>query len=123
LNGDKCWLVPDAHKFVHVSARTQQDAEELDFARQQLASSRTSIQRQQDLIDTVMQKLADAQKPVPVSKKQAGQRADAELPQDDYSDRGMSEDSNEQEDDSVVEVSGSESSEEEEGGGLESDRD
>ncbi len=123
MNGDKYWLVADAHKFVHVPARTQQDAQELDFARQQLASSRTSIQRQQDLIDTVMQKLADAQKPVPVSKKQAGQRAEAELRQDDYSDPGMSEDSNDQEDDSVVEVAGSESSEEEEGGGLESDRD
>ncbi len=109
--------------FVHVSARTQQDAEELDFARQQLASSRTSIHRQQDRIDTAMHRLADAQKPVPVNKKQAGQSAEAELPQDDYSDEGMSEDSNDQDDDSVVEDEGSESSEEEEGGGLESDRD
>jgi hypothetical protein len=58
--------------FVHVSAHTQQDAEELDFVRQQLSSSRTSIQRQQDRIDTAMHRLADAQKPVTVNKKQAG---------------------------------------------------
>jgi hypothetical protein len=104
---------------VHVGAHTQQDEQEIDFARQQLDSSRKSIQRQQALIDTVTQKLTDAQKSVLVSKKQAGQRTEANLPQDDYSDNGLSEDSNDEDDDSDVEDEDSKSSEEEEEGGGE----
>jgi hypothetical protein len=65
---------------------TQKDDSEIIFARQQMASSRTSMHRQIELIETTVQMLTHAQQPVPAPKKKSRQRTEEELPRDDYSD-------------------------------------
>ena len=71
---------------IYTTYFTQKDDSEIMFARQQMASSRRSMQRQNELIETAAQNLADAQQPVPAPKKKSRQRTEAELPQDEYSD-------------------------------------
>ena len=88
---------------IHTTYFTQKDDSEIIFARQQMTSSRTSMQRQNELIETAAQKLADAQQPVPAPKKKSRQRTEAELPQDDYSDE-QGEANDEEDEDSESQV-------------------
>ena len=83
---------------MYTTCVTQKDDSEIIFARQQMASSRTSMQRQNELIETAVQKLADAQQPVPAPKKKSGHSTEEELPQDDYSDKEAEANDDEDED-------------------------